>query len=130
MALKSEHVFHSPELHAGNENFEQFRESVTNSQILANDELPFRCSVGEFTDSEGNLYLMILNRDYMDKRTFSLEFKKPVRVYEVSGEDGMQRVRNRRVKGLNLELAAGDAVFLRLQDAQEEAYLVEYALRK
>lgn len=130
MALTSEHVFHSPELHAGNENFEQFREAVTNSQILANDELPFRCSVGEFTDSEGNLYLMILNRDYMDKRTFSLEFKKPVRVYEVSGEDGMQRVRNRRVKGLNLELAPGDAVFLRLQDAQEEAYLVEYALRK
>ena len=61
---------------------------------------------------------------------FSLEFKKNVRVYKVSGEDGMQRVRNRRVKGLNLELAAGDAVFLRLQDAQEEAYLVEYALRK
>ena len=56
MALTSEHVFHSPELHAGNENFEQFREAVTNSQILANDELPFRCSVGELSDKEGNRY--------------------------------------------------------------------------
>ena len=130
MALTSEHVFHSPELHEGNENFDQFRDILLNSKILADENLPFRCSVGELSDSEGNRYLMILNRDYMDKRTFKLNLKKAFRVYEVSGEDGMQSVRNRSTKSLNIELAAGDAIFLRLQDAKEEAFLIDYVLKK
>ena len=130
MALTSEHVFHSPELLAGNENYDQFRDLLINSQILADDELPFRCSVGEFSDCEGNHYLMILNRDYLDKRSFKLNLKKSFRVYEVSGEDGTQVVRNRSAKCLNVELAAGDAMFLRLQDEKEEAYVIDYVLKK
>ena len=130
MALTSEHVFHSPELLDGNENYDQFRDPLINSQILADDDLPFRCSVGEFADCEGNRYLMILNRDYLDKRTFKLNLKKTFRVYEISGEDGFQSVRNRRTKCLNVELAAGDAIFLRLQDANEESYLIDYVLKK
>jgi len=130
MALTSEHVFHSPELLAGNESYNQFRDPLINSQILADDELPFRCSAGEFVDSEGNRYLMILNRDYMDKRTFKLNLKKPFRVYEISEEDGLQSVRNRSTKCLNVELAAGDAIFLRMQDANEEPYLIDYVLKK
>ena len=130
MALTSEHVFHSPELLAGNENYDQFRDLLINSKVLADDELPFRCSVGEFADCEGNQYLMILNRDYMDKRTFKLNLKKAFRVYEVSGEDGLQSVRNRSTKCLNVGLAAGDAIFLRLQDVNEAPYLVDYVLRK
>lgn len=130
MALTSEHVFHSPELLAGNENYDQFRDLLINSKILADDELPFRCSVGEFADCEGNQYLMILNRDYMDKRTFKLNLKKAFRVYEISEEDGLQTVRNRSTKCLNVELAAGDAIFLRLQDAKEEPYLIDYVLKK
>jgi len=130
MALTSEHVFHSPELLAGNENYDQFRDLLINSKILADDELPFRCSVGEFVDCEGNQYLMILNRDYMDKRIFKLNLKKAFRVYEISEEDGLQSVRNRSTKCLNVELTAGDAIFLRMQDANEEPYLIDYVLKK
>jgi hypothetical protein len=126
MALTSQHVFHSPELLADNEKFDQFRESLSKSEILADGELPFRCSVGELADCEGNRYLIILNRDYMVKRTFQLKLKKTFRVYEVSGEDGMQVLRNRKIKSLKLELAPGDAIFLRFQDAMENAFLIDY----
>lgn len=130
MALTSEHVFHSPELLEDNENYEQFRDILLNSKILADDNLPFRCSVGEFSDSECNRYLMILNRDYLNKRTFKLNLKKAFRVYEVSGEDGMQRVKHRNVKSLKVNLPPGDAVFYRFQDALEEPFALEYVLNK
>ncbi|MBP3665175.1 MAG: hypothetical protein J6J03_08455 [Tyzzerella sp.] len=130
MALNSEGVYHSLEVLEGFEPFDKYRESLSTSEVLADDKLPFRCSVGEFADSEGNRYLMILNRDYLDARQFKLNLKKAFRVYEVSGEDGTQSVRNRSTKSLSLELAAGDAIFLRLQDAEEEAELLDYVLKK
>lgn len=130
MALTSEHVYHSPEVLMGYAPFDKYREVLSDSEILADKELPFRCSVGEFADSEGNRYLMVLNRDYQDDRTFKLNFKKEFRVYEVSGQDGTQSVKKRRTKSLALQLAPGDAVFLRFQDANEEAYLIDYVLQK
>lgn len=130
MALTSKHVFHSPEVLKDNSSFEKYRKSLLDSMVLANAELPFRCSVGELTDDEGNRYLMILNRDYLNKRTFKLNFQKVFRVYEVSGEDGMQSVRNQSTKSIRLELAAGDAIFLRVQDIEDEAYLIEYVQKK
>ena len=130
IALTSKHVFHSPELLAGNENYDKFREPLSESMILADEELPFRCSVGEFSDCEGNRYLMILNRDYLDKRTFKLNLKKAFRVYEVSGEDGLQHMKHRNVKSLKVDLPPGDAVFYRFQDASEEAFALEYVLNK
>ena len=130
MALTSEHVFHSPELMAEWEVFDKYRESLSDSRILAEEELPFRCSVGELTDSEGNRYLMILNRDYQDERTFKLNFKKAFRIYEVSDRDGMQAMKNRSATSLILQMAPGDAVFLRFQDVEEEAFLIDYVLQK
>ena len=129
MALTSTHVFHSPELLAENENYNQFRESLDASEVLATGDLPFRCSVGEFADSEGNQYLMILNRDYLEKRRFKLNLKDACRVYEVSGENGMQSVKQKSTKCLDVELAAGDAVLLRVQSVKEEASLLEYRLK-
>lgn len=130
MALTSEHVFHSPEVLKGNRSFEKYRDSLSESTILADKELPFRCSVGELTDCDGNRYLIVLNRDYLNKRTFKLNFQKAFRVYEVSGENGMQSVKNRSTKSLRLELAAGNAIFLRVQDIEDEAYLIEYVQKK
>ena len=130
MALDSKHVFHSPEVLQGNVHFEKYRESLSESDILADKELPFRCSVGELSDSEGNRYLMILNRDYNVTRSFKLKLKKAFRVYEVSGEDGMQSVRNHKAQSITLRLNPGDAIFLRFQDAMEEPYLIDYVLRK
>lgn len=130
MALTSEHVFHSPEVLKGNKNFDKFRENVVDSQILAMDELPFRCSIGELADEEGNRYMIILNRDYDNPRKFKLHFKKSFRVYNISEFDGMQSVRNKSAKSLTLELAPGDAVFFRFQDAKEKAFLIDYVLKK
>ena len=130
MALTSEHVFHSPEVLKDNMSFEKYRKSLSDSAIFADEELPYRCSVGELTDGEGNRYIIVLNRDYLNKRTFRLNLKKEFRVYEVSGEDGMQSVRNRSTKRLNLQLEAGDAIFLRIQDTEEEICALEYMLNR
>ena len=48
----------------------------------------------------------------------------------MSDEDGTQSVRNKSTKCLHVELAAGDAILLRLQDAKEEAFAIDYVLRK
>ena len=72
---------------------------------------------------------MILNRDYLEKRRFKLNLKDACRVYEVSGENGMQSVKQKSTKCLDVELAAGDAVLLRVQSVKEEASLLEYRLK-
>lgn len=130
MALTSVNVFHSPEVLRGNKNFEKFRESLSESHILSDENLPFRCSVGEFLDCENNRYLMMLNRDYNSSRRFKLNLKQAFRVYEVSGMDGMQIIRNRSTKSISVQLEPGDAIFLRFQDVKEEPYLIDYVLRK
>lgn len=129
MALTSVGVFHSPELLKDNWNFERFRQPIADSQILADEELPFRCSVGELEDCEGNRYLIILNRDYQNANKFKLNLKQPYRVYEVSGVDGTQFVRHKKIQKLSVELSPGDAVFLRFQEPEKEAYLIDYLLK-
>lgn len=128
MALTSEGVYHSPEVLAGYEAFDKYRESVSDSQILVDKELPFRCSVGELSDKEGNRYLFVLNRDYLNRRRFTLNFKIASRVYEVSGESGEQSVKKKSTTSMTLDLAPGDATFLRVQDADQEAFLIDYVL--
>jgi hypothetical protein len=130
MALESVGVFHSPEVLAGNEPFDNYRQPITESKILAEDELPFRCSVGEFSDCEENQYLLIQNRDFLVSREFYLKLKKDFRIYTVSKEDGMQVVSTENTDKLSLNLEPGDAVLLRFQDATEEAYLIDYVLEK
>lgn len=130
MALESVAVFHSEELLKGNKHFDKLRQSLSESKILAQQELPFRCSIGEFTDCEGNRYLFIQNRDYETTQQFNLELQKEFRIYEVSKRDGMQRVRNEKVSKLGLLMKPGDAVLFRFQDANEEPFLINYVLQK
>ena len=130
MALESEHVFHSPEVLKGNKKFDRYREDISESKILDDEELPFRCSVGELADEEGNRYLIILNRDYERARKFKLNLKKSFRIYNVNEEDGTQSVCAKSAKRVEVELAPGDAVFLRFQDANEKAILLDYVLKK
>ena len=130
MALTSVGVYHSAEVLEGNKNFEVYRESTANSHILSEEELPFRCSVGEFEDGEEHRYLFIQNRDYEKARTFKLKLQKKFRVYEVSQENGMQSVRNHSVESIRLRLEPGDAKLLRFQDAKEQAYFIDYILEK
>lgn len=130
MALTSVGVYHSNEVLEENKYFEEYREKVSSSEVLLNKELPFRCSVGEFVDNEKNRYLFIQNRDYEKTRTFKLKLQKKFRVYEVSQKDGMQSIRNHGVEGISLCLEPGDAKLLRFQDAKEEAFLIDYVLKK
>ena len=128
MALKSEGVYHSPEVLAGCAAFDPYREPVSESKVLLDQDLPFRCSVGELSDREGNRYLLILNRDYKNAREFRIGFRKAFRVYKISDETGGQTVLRNRAENLRLRLNPGDAVFLRVQDAEEEPYLIRYEL--
>lgn len=130
MALTSVGVFHSPEVMEGKEAFDAYRQPISESDVLADEELPKRCSVGEFVDAEGNRYLMVQNRDYNIARAFSLKLKKKCRIYEVSQEDGKQFVKSNSSQTLNVKLAPGEAVLVRCQDAKEEKYLIDYILKK
>ena len=130
MALTSIGVFHSPEVLDENPAFDVFRQSVLDSRVLAERELPFRCSVGEFVDAEDNCYLLIQNRDYVDAREFRLKLKQKFRIYEVCQEDGMQIIRNNRTQTLTVKLQTVDATLLRFQNANEEKYLIDYVLEK
>lgn len=130
MALTSVGVFHSPEVLEGKKEFEAFRQPISESAVLAEQELPMRCSVGEFVDSEGNRYLMIQNRDYHERRSFSLKLNKKYRIYEVSQEDGKQFVKSNSTQTLNVKPMQGEAVLVRLQDTDEEKFLIDYVLKK
>ena len=129
MALECKHVFHDPSCLADFEPMKQYAEPISKSAFFEN-ELPYRISVGEFEDSYGNRYIMVLNRDYASKKTVDLKLNGSYRVYGVSREDGTQYVKNGCTDILSLDLDAGDAVLLRLQPACDEAFTVEYRLVK
>ncbi len=144
MALESKAVYHSPEVLKGNENFAALHNTTAESEILAEQDLPFRCSIGELADEEGNRYLIIQNRDYRETRTFRLELKKNFRIYEVSKFTGDQKPLTKPVATLDgnftqaddlkneisVNLGAGDAIFFRFQDAEQEPFLIDYVLQK
>lgn len=130
MALTSTHVFHSPEVLKDNPVFDLFRESPASSAVLADAPLPFRCSVGEFTDSEGNPYIFVLNRDYNERRPQKLALRTAFRIYEVSQLDGNQHLISDSSDTLELSLNAGDGRLFRLQDPAETPCLIDYVLEK
>ena len=129
MALECKRVFHDEACLANFEPMKQYAEPLSDSAFLA-ESLPYRTSVGEFEDSYGNRYMMVLNRDYHSDQTLSLKLNRSYRVYEVSRDDGLQSVINDGADTLSVHLEAGDAALLRLQPAEEEAFTLEYRLVK
>lgn len=129
MALECKHVFHDTSCLPDFEPMKQYAERLSDSAFLA-DKLPYRTSVGEFGDSYGNRYMMVLNRDYLSDKTVTLKLNKSYRVYEVSRHDGLQYVKNDCTDIVSLHLKAGDAALLRLQPAEDNAFTVEYRLVK
>lgn len=129
MAIESKRVFHDAACLPNFAPMKDYEIPLSESAFLAG-ELPFRTSVGEFEDAYGNLYMMVLNRDYALAKTIELKLNASYRVYEVSREDGKQFVRSDRTDALSLSLEAGDAVLLRLQPSEEEPFTIEYKLAK
>ena len=127
MALDSKMIYHSAELLPGCEYMEPLVNTIEESEIFTG-ELPRRTSVGELEDAYGNRYVVILNRDYEAPLSGTIAMKDEFRVYEVSKEDGKQRVIHENTTELPINLEPGDAVVLRVQKASEDAYTVEYRL--
>lgn len=92
--------------------------------------MPKRVSVGELEDSEGNTYLVILNRDFTVEKTVEIALKKNCRIYEVSRVTGRQNVIADAADKITVTLAPGDATLVRIQDANDEAFTIEYRLDK
>ena len=109
-----------------------YEDIVEGSVILADQKLPEDCVVGEFEDQEGNRYLMYQNVNVTEKKakSFSLELKKSFRIYRVNPHDGKQMISKECENVQKIMIMPGDADLLRYQDTKEEAYLIEYALKK
>ncbi len=127
MALTSKLVYHSEDLLPGCDLIRPYVNTIEESAIFAG-KLPKRCSIGELEDDYGNRYAVILNRDYEKELKAILELKKGFRIYEVSKKDGRQYVLHENVTAMPIELAPGDAVVVRIQKADEDAFAVEYEL--
>ena len=110
--------------------FDQWRLGVGyNHEISRNADLVTRIAYEKFDagrDGFGNRYLMILNRDFYEHLDARLSLKGNYRVYEISRQDGLQRVIQEDTQTLPVSLNPGDAILLRLQDALEEPFTVEY----
>ena len=128
MALRSLSVCHSDGV-LKNDSYYQtvIRDRLDDSPVFAGT-VPEHFSVGEFCDCEGNRYAFIMNRDYERMVCGRLELRGEYRIYEVSGIDGSQQVICGNTRELRLGLAAGDAVFYRLQRSEETPFLIEYEL--
>ena len=128
MALENKLVYHSDEVTMPDtEGVDGLVDSVKDSNIV-DGKLPRRCSVGEFTDAYGNEYMLVLNRDYEADLNAEIALKGEYRFYEVSREDGKQRVSFDAVNSLPVKLNKGDAVLYRVQKASDEPFTVEYKL--
>ena len=127
MALTSEHIYHDENLLKGDAYFdEHFREDIKNSSVFDMEKLEKRCSLGEFRDSYGNKYILVLNRDYKEEKEFKITFRNTSRVYEVSKRDGMQGVVSENTKELVIKLLPGDAALYRIDDASKPEYSIKY----
>ena len=127
IALHSEHVYHGKEVLPDDDYFnEHFREDIRNDDLTDLEELPFRCSIGRLSDDWGNQYMTILNRDYLRTQVFTIPLNGTKRIFEVSKADGKHYCVNTSTDCLHVTLEPGDMAFYRVQDAEEEAFEVEY----
>ena len=127
IALHSEHVYHGKEVLPDDDYFnEHFREEIRNDDLTDLEELPFRCSIGRLSDDWGNQYMTVLNRDYLRTQVFTIPLNGTKRIYEVSKADGKHYCVNTSTDCLHVTLEPGDMAFYRVQDAEEEAFEVEY----
>lgn len=130
MALDNKAVYHSSDVKPFGkyaEIYKRFEDDIKNSNVLKGN-LPKRTSVGELCDEYGNCYIFILNRDFYKELNEKIELKAKFNVYEVSKTDGKQRLVCENTDKIDVSLACGDAVLLRVQPAGEELCTIEYTL--
>ena len=129
MALDNRGVYHSDDLQVYGkygEIYKGYADSISESEVLAG-QLPGRTSVGEFSDGNGNVYLLVLNREFEKGLEAGIPLKGQYHIYEVSKADGKQRLTD-TADALSISLAPGDAALFRVQEGGEEPFTVEYRL--
>ncbi|MBE6687960.1 MAG: hypothetical protein E7588_01635 [Ruminococcaceae bacterium] len=130
MSVESDAVYHSPEVLKDDPKFRSnYCDNIADSGIF-DGELPNRISAAEFSDCEGNKYIMIMNRDYIRRRPAEIKLKDYFRLYEVCKESGKQYVIAESANEIKLNLEPADAVLYRVQKTSEEAFDIEYVLEK
>ena len=132
MALKPMGIFCAKDVLACYPELENVARPISESEVLAEQELPDGLMIGEFKDAKGERYLMIQNMDIEDKSTkaYAFQLKKNFRVYRVSPHDGKQMLSKENINQQKILIMPGDADFLRYQNVEEEACFIEYALKK
>lgn len=131
MALTNHAVYHSCDLMPFGkygEIYKTFADNVAESSIFEG-ALPERTSVGEFFDDYGNEYIFILNRDFEKELDAEIPLKGEFNIYEVSREDGKQKLISEATKSVSVKLSRGDAILLRIQPDNKELCTVEYSLQ-
>ena len=130
MALDNKFIFHSEDVLTKKlDTYEEgLSKDVISDSTILDGALPLRTSVGELHDEYGNKYLFILNRDYEKKSDITLSLKNTSRLYVVDRTDGKQKLLEDSADKINVSLAEGDAILIRVQDAKEEAFTIEYSL--
>ncbi|MBQ3079513.1 MAG: hypothetical protein IJC48_05875 [Clostridia bacterium] len=129
MALTLKRVIHDETLLKNCPYMDEFRVSIDESEHISG-ALPARISESEHIDDYGNEYIMILNRDYAEDQEIALVLKNEKRVYEVSKEDGRQRVIYERTGELRFTLRPGELKILRLQHPDDSPFEIEYRLKE
>lgn len=129
MALECLRVIHDDRILPGHRTMEGLRTPIEESELLTGALSP-RISVSEHRDPYGNMYLMVLNRDYDVDAHIALKLKRPSHVYVVSKEDGEQTLIEETVSEFWTHLAPGDLHLYRIQNAEEAPFTVEYFLEK
>ena len=127
MALDSKLIIHSDDLLPSCEYTKTYFNKLEESKIFSGT-LPKRTSIGELSDAYGNDYAVILNRDFYKTSELELNLKGNFRVYEVSKQDGKQRMIVDNTNKITLALNPGDAVLYRFQVSSEEPYTCDYKL--
>ena len=129
MALECTHVIHDDSLLPDCPYMKDLRTPISESKLLSG-ALPYRTSVSELTDAYGNDYLMVVNRDYLEKKDITLNFKENMRVYEISREDGEQRVLVDSTNSLTQSFIEGGMALYRIEPSTNEPSIIEYYLEK
>lgn len=130
MSVENDAVYHSPDVLPEDPKFRtDYCDNIADSKIFA-EELPNRISAAEFSDSEGNKYVMIMNRDYIKRHEMSLKLKENVRIYEISKKNGKHKIICDNTDVINLTLEPTDVVLYRIQKADEAPFEIDYILEK
>ena len=120
--LKSTAVYHA----------ESIIQDIYASQIEKSDyitALPEHISVGEFRDSENNVYMLILNKDFNSAHTFSIPLKDTFRIYKCDKDNkGKQSIIHDATDKLPLELEAGEGTLIRIERATDEPKYISYII--